>query len=422
MASSGSLVLRPWIRELILGSETLSSPRAGQLLKVLQDTETPGPSYAPDKPDAGAMLLVSDGTHSVRCLVTREALDTSDWEEKEFGFSGTEGRLLLLQVCRLRIQVSQGRTPAEFYLQVDSFNLLPTEQPRIEVIDCNQDSDVQKKLCDCLEDHLSESTSSSAGLTLSQLLDEVQEDQEHWGALVCLAESCLTLAGPCTPPTLTHWAASRCKATGETIYTVPSLLLHISENDQQILSSLDSSQGAQGTPALPSHVLLEESGASVSLLSALAAPDRVQRDSSQHLPAVCSPSPRPEPPRIPSPSCIPSSPLRNHTPSLSPLGHAPSQACVARDQKLNLEKRGLRLPLKNQQLFPRSRAKGIQEPCPVWDPPKRHCDGSAFQYEYEPPSISLCSQVQAARLPPQLVAWALQFLMEPTPESELTQM
>lgn len=34
MAGLRSLVLRPWIRELILGSETLSSPRAGQLLQV----------------------------------------------------------------------------------------------------------------------------------------------------------------------------------------------------------------------------------------------------------------------------------------------------------------------------------------------------------------------------------------------------
>ncbi|MBZ3891031.1 Adrenocortical dysplasia protein-like protein [Sciurus carolinensis] len=245
MAGLGNLVLRPWIRELILGSETLSSPRAGQLLKVLQDSETPGPSHAPVAPDAGAMLLVSDGTHSVRCLVTREALDTSDWEEKEFGFCGAEGRLLLLQVCGVRIQVAEGSSPAEFYLQVDRFSLLPTEQPRLQVTGCNQDLDVQKKLYDCLEDHLSESTSSNAGLTLSQLLDEVQEDQQHRGALVHLAESCLMLAGPCTAPPLTHWAASRCRATEEAVYTVPSLLLHISENDQQILSSLGSSQRAQ---------------------------------------------------------------------------------------------------------------------------------------------------------------------------------
>ena len=34
MASFGGLVLRPWIRELVLGSDALSSPRAGQLLKV----------------------------------------------------------------------------------------------------------------------------------------------------------------------------------------------------------------------------------------------------------------------------------------------------------------------------------------------------------------------------------------------------
>nr|5I2Y_A Chain A, Adrenocortical dysplasia protein homolog [Homo sapiens]5I2Y_B Chain B, Adrenocortical dysplasia protein homolog [Homo sapiens] len=161
---SGRLVLRPWIRELILGSETPSSPRAGQLLEVLQDAEAAvaGPSHAPDTSDVGATLLVSDGTHSVRCLVTREALDTSDWEEAEFGFRGTEGRLLLLQDCGVHVQVAEGGAPAEFYLQVDRFSLLPTEQPRLRVPGCNQDLDVQKKLYDCLEEHLSESTSSNA--------------------------------------------------------------------------------------------------------------------------------------------------------------------------------------------------------------------------------------------------------------------
>ncbi|EHH31762.1 hypothetical protein EGK_12899 [Macaca mulatta] len=411
MAGSGRLVLRPWIRELILGSETLSSPRAGQLLEVLQEAEAAaaGPSHAPDASDVGATLLVSDGTYSVRCLVTREALDTSDWEEKEFGFRGTEGRLLLLQDCGVHIQVAEGGAPAEFYLQVDRFSLLPTEQPRLRVPGCNQDLDVQKKLYDCLEEHLSESTSSNAGLSLSQLLDEMREDQEHQGALVCLAESCLTLEGPCTAPPLTHWAASRCKATvslglflgdvrGEAVYTVPSSMLCISENDQLILSSLGPCQRTQGTPALPGHMSSEESGTSISLLPALslAAPDPGQRSSSQPPPAICS--------------------------APAPLIPSPHQALVTRPQKPSLEfKEFVGLPCKNQRPSPRTGAtKGAQEPCRVWEPPKRHRDGSAFQYEYEPPCTSLCARVQAARLPPQLMAWALHFLMDP--ESEPTPM
>ncbi|KAL2762260.1 adrenocortical dysplasia protein-like protein isoform 2, partial [Daubentonia madagascariensis] len=446
----GSLVLRPWIRELILGSEALSSPRAGQLL---EEAEAPGPSRAPDAADVGATLLVSDGTHSIRCLVTREALDTSDWEEKEFGFCGTEGRLLLLRDCGVRVQVAEGSAPAEFYLQVDRFSLLPTEQPRVRVTGCNQDSDVQRKLYNCLEENLSESTSPNAGLSLSQLLDEVQEDQEHWGALVHLAESCLQLAGPCTAPPLTRWAALRCGATGETVYTVPSLLLHISENDQLILSSLgpgqrahgpelpppeptlqdlsltlispSSSPSSSGIPALPGHMPAEESGASISLLPALSlvAPDPGQRVSFQPLPAICS-APGSLPPSSPHPSHTCNSPLQSCTPSLSPLGHVSSlhQACVTRAQKPSLEFKELELPPKNRQPSPRTRAtKGAQEPCPIWDPPKTHRDGSAFQYEYEPPCTSLCAQVQAARLPPQLMAWALHFLMEPQPVPELTQ-
>uniref|UniRef100_A0A8C8Z874 ACD shelterin complex subunit and telomerase recruitment factor n=1 Tax=Prolemur simus TaxID=1328070 RepID=A0A8C8Z874_PROSS len=456
MAARGRLVLRPWIRELILGSEAPSSTQAGQLLEVLQEakTEAPGSSSAPDASDVGAMLLVSDGTHSIRCLVTREALDTSDWEEKEFGFSVTKGRLLLLRDYGVRVQVAEGRASAEFYLQVDRFIVLPMEQPQVRVTDCNQDSAVQRKLCACLEEYLSESTTPSAGLSLSQLLDEVQEDQEHEGALVRLAESCLELAGPRTaPPPLTGWAALRCEATEETEYTVPSVLLHICENDQLILSSLDPgprthgpelpppepalpdlsltlispsfSSSSSGTPPLSGHVSAEESGASISLLPALSldAPDPAQRGSFQPLPAICS-APGSLPPSSPNPRCTCSPQLQSCTHSLSSLGHvsSPHKVCVTMAQKPGLELKELGSPTKNRQLSPRTRtSKGVQEPCPAWDPPKMHHDGSAFQYAYEPPCTSLCAQVQAARLPSQLVAWALHFVMESQPVSDLTQ-
>ncbi|KAF0884188.1 ACD protein, partial [Crocuta crocuta] len=478
MAGSGSLVLRPWIRELVLGSGALSSPQAGQLLEVLREVEASGPSRARESSDIAAALLVSDGTHSVRCLMTWEALDASNWEEKEFGFRGAEGRLLLLQDCGVRIQVPEGGAPAEFYLQVNQFSLLPTEQPRERVIGCNQDADVQKKLCDCL-DFGPSSGPLPSGLSLSQLLDEVQEDQEHRGALVHLAESCLTLAGAYTAPPLTRWASSHHRTTvslglplgnvrarnwararlrvyapqgGEAVYTVPSSWLHISENDQRVLTSLgpgqrtqgpelpppdpaledlsltlisSSSSTSSGTPALPGHLSSEESGASISLLPALSlvASDPMQKGSSQAVPAICS-NPGPLPPSSIHPCHGPSSPLLSCTPSLSPLGHVPSphQAIVTRAQKPSLEFKELGLPPKNWQQSPRTKTTmGALESSPVWDPPKKHRDGSAFQYEYEPPCTSLCAQVQAVRLPPQLVAWALHFLMEPQLESELTQ-
>ncbi|XP_045438730.1 adrenocortical dysplasia protein homolog isoform X2 [Pipistrellus kuhlii] len=450
MARLRSVVLRPWIRELVLGLERLSSPRAGQLLQVLQEAEAeaPGPSCAPDTSDVGAALLVSDGTHCVRCLLTRETLDASDWEEKEFGFRGAEGRLLLLYDCEVRVQVAEGSLPAEFYLQVHRFSLMPTEQPRDWVIGCNQDPDVQKKLKDCLEEHLTESASSNAGLSLTQLLDEAQEEQEHPGALERLAESCLMLSGPCPAPTLTRWATSSRLAMGEAVYTVPSLWLHISENDQQILNSLGpgpelpppdpapqdlsltlssspSSLSSSGNPTSHSHMSSQESVASISLLPAesLAAPDTGQKGSSQSQPAICS-TPHSLPP--PHPNHVTSSPLLSCTPSLSPRGHVPNshQADVTRPQpqKSILEFKELGLPPKNGQHSSRIRtSEGVPESGPVWEPPKQHRDGSAFQYEYDPPCTSLCAQVQAARLPPQLLAWALHFLMEPQPESEQTQ-
>ncbi|KAB0382716.1 hypothetical protein FD755_004633 [Muntiacus reevesi] len=415
MARFGGLVLRPWIRELVLGSEALSSPRAGQLLKVLLEAKAQSSSGVPEPPDAEAVLLVSDGTHSIRCLVTGEALNASDCN------------------CSL----------------VFPSSILDTFQPcggRGAHLPVNEDPDVRKKLYDCLEEHLSESTSSNAGLSLSQLLNEVEVDQEHQKALVRLAESCLMLAGPDTAAPITPWAASRCRTTGEAVYTVSSLRLHISENDQQILSSLGPSQRAQGperspshlalqdlslslissppsspsssgTPALPSQLLSKENSASISLLPSLplAAPDPVQKGSSQPLSTICSAHDS-LPPGSPHPSRVPNTPLLSCTPSPSHLGHA------SRAQKPSLEFKELGLPPKTWQHSPRIRTtEGALESSCVWDPPERHRDGSAFQYEYKPPCPSLCAQVQAARLPPQLVAWALHFLMEPQPDSELTQ-
>ncbi|XP_058530254.1 adrenocortical dysplasia protein homolog [Ochotona princeps] len=439
MASVGDLVLKPWIRELILGTELLSSPRAGQLLKVLQDAETPGPSRAPNASYSEATLLVSDGTHSARCLVTREALDASDWEEKEFGFRGTEGRLLLLRDCQVCVQVSGGTAPSEFYLQVNRFSLLPSEQPRVTVIDCNQDSAVQRKLCDCLADHLSESTPLSTGLTLTQLLEEVQDDQEHRGGLVRLAESCLVLAGPCPTLPLSHWAAARCGATEGAVYSVPSHLLRISENDLQMLKFLGLGQRPQdpelsppepapldaspsllpcpapGSPVLPGPTLpSQEIKASPSLQPAVSALDPAQGSSCQLLPAPCSAVSSHTPSPIPLTS----------TPSLSLLSRRPRLhlAHVTKAQKPSLEFRELGLSSKDQQPSPRAEAgTGTQEVRPAWDPPTKHRDGSSFQYKYQLPCTSLCTQLQAIRLPPQLMAWALHLVMESQMESELTQ-
>ncbi|XP_037371810.1 adrenocortical dysplasia protein homolog [Talpa occidentalis] len=454
MADLGSLALRRWIRELILGPGTLSSPRAGQLLEVLQEPDAPGPSWAPDAPDSGAELLVSDGTHSVRCLVTREALSGSCGEE--FGFRGAEGRLVLLQDCAARVRVHEESATAEFYLQVHRFSLLPMEQRPAPVRSCNQDPDVRKKLYDCLAEHLSESTSLSAGPSLSQLLDDVQEDQDHRGALVHLAESCLMLAGPCTAPCLTRWAALRHRTMDEAVYTVPTVYLCISESEQRILSCLDraqrpqgkedwsgpnwstwgfsspsaekppltarpelppsdsalqdlsltlisSSSSSSGTPALSSHALTEESEASASLLTARSS---------------ATPSPTPLAPRSPHLSSVPDSLFFNCPPSFSPLGHVPSpyRAQGTRTQKSNLECKELGLPGKNWHSSRRAGAtKEASASSPAWDPPRRHGDGSAFQYAYDAPGASLCAQVQAVRLPPQLVAWALHLLMEPEP-------
>lgn len=109
----------------------------------------------------------------------------------------------------------------------------------------------------------------------------------------------------------------------------------------------------------------EESGASISLLSALATSDPEQKNNPQPPPAVGSASPRAQAPNSSPCSSTPSSPLLTCTPSLSPLRHAPSSCQVheTRAQFHKLEFRELEWPTKKRQLLPRTRA---HEPCSVW--------------------------------------------------------
>lgn len=64
------------------------------------------------------------------CLCSGSEGNAHHREEKEFGFRGTEGRLLLLQACGLRIQVAQdyavsGKAHLDELVTVPSFVTTP---------------------------------------------------------------------------------------------------------------------------------------------------------------------------------------------------------------------------------------------------------------------------------------------------------
>ncbi|XP_051830950.1 adrenocortical dysplasia protein homolog isoform X2 [Antechinus flavipes] len=290
MATSWKPVLQPWIRDLLLGLEPgqSSGPEGkgeglGQLLEVIEEAE-PGGSLELLGEEASAILLVTDGTHSVHCLVTPEALSMAAWEEKHFGFRRAVGRLLLLQDFQVCVQevaeTSQGS--GEFCLWVHRFILLPTELPREGVTSCNWDPAVRRKLKEYRKHHERERTSPNIdrSSSLSQLLEEMCEDRRS--LLSCQAQSCLELGGSqggCLP--LTRWEASRRKARGEAVFTVSGLRLHISAEEEDTLQNLRAvsenspdCQSLERTPPnpwqlLPALSLTQSSSSSSSYVEAL---------------------------------------------------------------------------------------------------------------------------------------------------------
>ncbi|XP_074142545.1 adrenocortical dysplasia protein homolog isoform X2 [Sminthopsis crassicaudata] len=474
MATSWKPVLQPWIRDLLLGLEPgqSSGPEGkgeglGQLLEVIEEAE-PGGSLLLLGEEASAVLLVTDGTHSVHCLVTPEALSMAAWEEKHFGFRRAVGRLLLLQDF-------QGN--GEFCLWVHRFILLPTELPREGVTSCNWDPAVRRKLQEYGKHHERERTSPNIdrSSSLSQLLEEMCEDRRS--VLSCQAQSCLELGGSqggCLP--LTRWEASRRKARGEAVFTVSGLRLHISEEEENILQNLRAvsenspdCQSLERNPSdpwqlLPALSLTQSSSSSSSYVEALdclpfsaeGSPSQL-KDSftgSQESSAGCrepidlspllfqgsgspcvqtaySQDPQQDRlrPTLPSSSQAASSISRDEweTPSMGgsqqPLevltrarvrvrGKGRKDRPGSRKPSLEFVSKKVKSIIWAPESIPSEDSSPGEGPAPPRVPPKTHLDGSPFQYKYSEPCAHLCSQVLATRLCPSLLDWARQVLIE----------
>nr|XP_020845139.1 adrenocortical dysplasia protein homolog [Phascolarctos cinereus] len=451
MAMSWKPVLQPWIRELLLGLEPGESSGLeekgeglGQLLEVIEEAEPGGSLELPDGA-AAAILLVTDGTHSVHCLVTPEALSMAAWEEKHFGFRRAVGRLLLLQDFRVSVQkvaeTSMGN--GEFYLWVHRFILLPTELPREGVTSCNWDPAVRRKLKEYKKHHERERTPPNIdrSSTLSQLLEEMCEDRRS--LLSCQAQSCLELGGSqggSLP--LTRWEASRRRAQGEAVFSIPGLRLHISEEEEDTLQNLRAVsenspelQSLERTPAdpwqlLPALSLTQSSSSSSSYVEALDCLPFSTEGSPSHLKDNFtnnreSPSSGcREPIDLQQPVYLGTS---GKPPSIS--GHQQPLGALLRT-RARARARGSKDRPGNRRAsleFVSKRAKGTlwvpesapsgssspgEGPASARVPPERHLDGSPFQYKYPEPCVRLCSQVVATRLCPSLLDWARQVLME----------
>uniref|UniRef100_A0A5F8HM01 Shelterin complex subunit TPP1/Est3 domain-containing protein n=2 Tax=Monodelphis domestica TaxID=13616 RepID=A0A5F8HM01_MONDO len=470
MATSWKPVLQPWIRDLLLGLEPGEGSGLegkgeglGQLLEVVKEAESGG-SLELLNGKASAILLVTDGTHSVHCLVTPEALSMAAWEEKHFGFRRAVGRLLLLQDFRVSVQevpeTSLGN--GEFCLWVDRFILLPTELPREGVTSWHQERERTPPNID-------------RSSTLSQLLEEMCEDRQS--LLSCQAQSCLELGGSqqgALP--LTRWEASRRKAWGEAVFTIPGLKLHISAEEEDTLRNLRAVsenspelQSLERTPTDPWHLLpalslTQSSSSSSSYVEALdclpfppersPSPPKDNITDNQESPSLecrepinlspllfqgsgssCILSSFPQDPPSSSqdqlPLGLPASPQA--TVSIPREEWKTSSPCVPQQPRappLRARGRGSKDRPGNKKSslqFVSKRVKGT-----LWVPesassgdsspgegpasarvlPEKHLDGSPFQYNYPEPCAHLCSQVVATSLCPSILDWAKKVLLE----------
>ncbi|KAM6057532.1 adrenocortical dysplasia protein homolog [Chlamydotis macqueenii] len=251
MSSPKIYVLQPWITNLLVNYEQLDANEnllAGQVLRVLSDSTTPG------KPGAlqDAVLQISDGSYYIRVVITSEALQAEENTHMQVRLSSLICRIIVLQKYTVCFREEARLEDCEFYLTAQRFIVLPMERQRLESSDGNQEPSVLQKIKELWLRSLALKNAPSSEPSISQLIDVIGQKQLE--VLKENAEECLDLRIHKDTPAVvkdevpvTQWEAERKKEQGEDKFTVPANALVITP-EETVACDVSNADTSEATP------------------------------------------------------------------------------------------------------------------------------------------------------------------------------
>ncbi|XP_053570651.1 adrenocortical dysplasia protein homolog isoform X2 [Bombina bombina] len=244
MAGQKSSIGRPWILDVIANYEMTNVKHKAVPAQVVEFVKI-ADSCSEDLPFPAAVVHISDRKYFIKGIITNEAKETLERENEHFTLADIKDKIIILKDFTLCFTVVENIDHCEFYITVQNFSILPMETNTVDILNCNLNPTVRKKIIELWQNHMEAELNvkeasidmNSPETCLTQLLNIVAE--EKFNALKSCAEKCLNLNSPVSQESVTRWGAERRNNKKNTsTFSVPMNLLLISAHEEAILEQI----------------------------------------------------------------------------------------------------------------------------------------------------------------------------------------
>ncbi|XP_069586828.1 adrenocortical dysplasia protein homolog isoform X1 [Ranitomeya imitator] len=197
MAGYHSLIGYPWIIDCIDKYDSAvvkQKPVPGQIVEFLRMPDRSVYSEACKYPEA--VINISDQKYYIRAVITKEAQEKLESEDEHFSLANIKNKIIILKKFCVCFTAVEDLSRCEFYLTVQHFSVLPMETNTVDILNCNMEPGVRKKMKELWQNYMTELEINETDMNLSdvsltQLLMIASE--EKFSALKSIAEQCLEL-------------------------------------------------------------------------------------------------------------------------------------------------------------------------------------------------------------------------------------
>ncbi|CAI9541053.1 unnamed protein product [Staurois parvus] len=246
MAPARSSIGYPWILDAITkykGESFMLKPAPAQVVEFLKMPERTEECQYP-----GAVVHISDRQYYIRAIITREAQETLEREDEHFTLAHIKNKIVILKKFTLSFAAEEDPRCCEFYLTIEQFCILAMEINTVDLLNCNVEPGVQKKIKELWQMYMTElqekesmSDMNSSDISLTQLLMIASE--EKLSELKSLAEQCLHLDSFSTqviaPQARTIWSTEMRNNKGnDNSFSIPINLLLIPPEEEAALQQM----------------------------------------------------------------------------------------------------------------------------------------------------------------------------------------
>ncbi|KAM4687782.1 adrenocortical dysplasia protein homolog [Discoglossus pictus] len=236
---------RPWILDALAKYETANvkyKPVPAQVVEFVKMQD--GASEDPQCP--AAVVHISDRKYYIRGIITREAKNTMEREDEHFTLADIKNKMIILKDFNVCFTEVEDLKCCEFYITVQKFCVLPMETDSVDLLNCNMNPEVRKKIVELWQNYMAAEialSESSADMNLSdvcltQLLNAANDDV--FDILKSCAEQCLDLDSPQENlQSMTKWGAERREDKSANPFSIPMNLLLIPSHEEAALAVME---------------------------------------------------------------------------------------------------------------------------------------------------------------------------------------